>query len=391
MIKFISNALVLIIIFQTFNDNLFVEYLGPNSLKISITVFALFFVKYFFSFKSFNPINKKILLLCVIMTLSSAVNYNQLSFPLESFTTPFIILVYFCIFSQYKDIKWLIFSILFSLVFSSIYCLIREDFISEWTYRKTGGTGDPNEFSVGVLFGLGLMWGLYLKYKQYFLVLLLLSLFFISSLLAAGSKSAFFTLMILILILIFFIMKKASFFKKFKLVFSISLVFSILSYTFYYFNEEVFSLFLQRFESSKTANLRFDSWSRGFNLFKDNWFFGIGTNNYDSIMKYTFTDMDEGSTAAHNMYLQVLYELGILGFIPFIFIVKDLLSNIISNNRNYIILLVCTSFLIMGLTLSLAFEKYVWLIIALSFNNHFINFFLKKSFKYENNTIYSKP
>ena len=391
MIKFISNALVLIIVFQTFNDNLFVEYLGPNSLKISITIFALFYFKYFFSFKSFTPINRKILLLCVIMTLCSAINYNQLSFPLESFTTPFIILVYFCIFSQYKDIKWLIFCIFFSLVFSSIYCLIREDLIGEWTFRKTGGTGDPNEFSVGVLFGLGLMCGLYLKYKKYLLVVLLLSLLFLSTLIAAGSKSAFFTLMILILILIFYIVKKASFFKKFKLLFSISLVFSIISYTFYYLNVEVFSLFLQRFESSRTADLRYDNWSRGFNLFKDNWLFGLGTNNYSSIMQNTYTGTDEGADAAHNMYLQVLYELGILGFFPFIFIVKDLLNNIFFNNRNYIILLICTSFLFMGLSLSLSFEKYVWLIIALSFNNHFINFFLQKSFKYENNTIYSKP
>jgi O-antigen ligase len=53
-------------------------------------------------------------------------------------------------------------------------------------------------------------------------------------------------------------------------------------------------------------------------------------------MVSTFIDMNEGSTAAHNMYLKVLCELGILGFIPFIFI-KDILNNIISNNRNYII------------------------------------------------------
>jgi O-antigen ligase len=391
MIKFISNILVLIVVFQTFNDNLFVEYLGPNSLKISILVFALFFIKYIFFFKSSSPINLKILLLCVIMTLSSAVNYNQLFFPLESFTTPFIILVYFCFFSQYKDVKWLIFSILFSLVFSSIYCLIREDFISEWGFRKTGGTGDPNEFSVGILFGFGLVWGLYLKYKKYFLVVILLNLFFLTSLLAAGSKSAFFTLIIFIFILIFYIMEKSSFLRKIKLVFSISLVSSILCYTFYYLNEEVFSLFLQRFESSSTADLRFDNWSRGFNLFKDNWFFGVGTNNYGSIMNYTFTDMAEGSTAAHNMYLQAIYELGVLGFFVFIFILKDLIKNIIFNKRNYITLLICASFLIMGFSLSLSYEKYVWLIIALSFNNHFINFFLKKSFKYENNTIYSKP
>lgn len=390
MIKFISKAFVLIVVFQTFNDNLFVEYLGLNSLKISILVFALFFIKYFISFKASDSISVKILLLCVIMTLCSAVNYNQLLFPFQSFITPFILLIYFIIFTQYKDVKWLIFTILFSLVFSSIYCFIREDFISEYSFRKTGGTGDPNEFSVGILFGLGLVWGLYLKYKKYLSVVILLNLFFLTSLVVAGSKSAFLTLIIFFFILIFYIMEKSSFFRKIKLIFRISLVFSIISYSFYYLNEELLSLFLQRFESSNTLDLRFNSWIRGFNLFKDNWFFGSGTNNHNFIMKYTFTDMQEGSTAAHNMYLKVLYELGVLGFIVYIFIMKDLIKNIIFNKRNYITLMICASFLIMGFSLSISYDKYVWLIIALSFNNHFINFF-KKPFKYENNTIYSKP
>ena len=375
MIKFISNALVLIIVFQTFNDNLFAEYFGPNSLKISITIFSLFFVKYLITLNLSIRSNRNIFLFCVITVICSAINYNQLFSPAESFTAPLIILIYFSIFTQYKDIKWLIFTIFFSLLISSFYCLIREDFISEWTFRKTGGTGDPNEFSVGVLFGLGLLWGVYLKYKKYFIGVILLNLLFLSSLLTAGSKSAFFTLLILILVLVFYIIQKSSFFKKIQLIFSISLVFSIVSYVFYDLYEDEFFLFLQRFESSRTADLRMDNWSRGFNLFMDNWLFGIGTKNYEPLMKSKYTYLADGSSATHNMYLQVLYELGVFGFIPFIVVFKDILKRIISNSRNYIILLISVSYLFMGLTLSLAFEKYVWLIIALIFNNHFINFF----------------
>jgi len=389
MIKFISNALVLIVVFQTFNDNLFVDYFGPNSLKISIAIFSLYFVKYIFTLPIFTPINRNVLLFCLAMTLCSVVNYNQLFFPVESLTTPFIILVYFSVFTQYKDIKWLIFTIFFSLLISSFYCLIREDFISELSFRKTGGTGDSNEFSVGLLFGLGLLWGLYLKNKKHLLGVLFFTLFFLSSLLAAGSKSAFIAFMMLMLMFIVYLMKNKSLVKTIKLILSISLFFSIGLYTLHYLYEDELGLFLLRFESSRTADIRIDNWSKGYNIFLDNWLFGIGTNNYQPLMQFKYKVVTEGASAAHNMYLKVLYELGVLGFIPFIFVFKDILKRIISNKRNYIIALISVSYLLMGLSLSLSFEKYVWLIIALCFNNHFINFF-KTTSKYEDSTIYSR-
>ena len=94
MIKLISRILVLIIVFQTFNDNLFTEYFGPDSLKISILVFTLFFVKYFFHFNPFIKINKNILMLCLAMIICSFVNYNNLFSTLESFLKPFVIIIF---------------------------------------------------------------------------------------------------------------------------------------------------------------------------------------------------------------------------------------------------------------------------------------------------------
>ena len=390
MIKLISRILVLIIVFQTFNDNLFSEYFGPDSLKISILVFTLFFVKYFFHFNPFIKINKNILMLCLAMIICSFVNYNNLFSTLESFLKPFVIIIFFVFFSQYKDIKWLIIVILFSLFYSSLYCLIREDFVTEWTFRKTGGTGDPNEFSTGVLFGLGLLWGIYFKYKKFFVLVLFLSLFFTTALLAAGSKSAFLTLFFLIFILIFLRAETVSFFNKIRLYAGGLLVLSILSFTFYTLNKDLFFLFIDRFDSSYTAELRLENWRKGFILFKDNWLFGLGVDNYNPTMENTFVEIDEGSTAAHNMFLKALYELGIFGFIPFILIFKKMLYMMFSKQRHYIVLLTFTPLLIMGLTLSLTFEKYLWLVIALAFNSYFIQFFENISSKHENSTVYTE-
>lgn len=390
MIKLISRILIFIIVFQTFNDNLFTEYFGPNSLKISILIFTLFSVKYFFSFNPSIPINKNILLLSVIMIICSIANYSNLFSPLDSFLKPFAVIILFVVFSQYKDIKWLIFVILFSLFYSSLYCLLREDFVTEWTFRKTGGTGDPNEFSTGVLFGLGLLWGIYFKYKKFLVLVLLLSLFSASVLLAAGSKSAFLALIFLIFSLIFLRTQTVSFFNNIRLSVVSLLALSILSFTVYSLNKDLFFLFIDRFDSSYTAELRLDNWIKGFELFKDNWLFGLGVDNYSPTMENTFIEIDEGSTAAHNMFLKALYELGIFGFIPFILIFKKILYMMFSKQRHYIILLICSPLLIMGLSLSLTFEKYLWLVIAISFNSHFIKFFRNISLKYENSTFYTE-
>lgn len=390
MIKLISKILMFIIVFQIFNDNLFAEYYGPDSLKISILIFTLFFVRYFFYFSLVIPINKNILLLCVVMTICTVVNYNHLFSPLESFLKPFVVIILFVVFSQYKDIKWLIFIILFSLFYSSLYCLVREGFVAEWTFRKTGGTADPNEFSTGVLFGLGLLWGIYFKHKKFLLLVLLLSLFFTTALLAAGSKSAFLSLIFLIFSLIFLRAETVSFFTKIRLYVGGLLILSILFLTFYSLNKDLFFLFIERFESSHTAELRLDNWRKGFQLFKDNWLFGLGVDNYNTTMRSTFIEIDEGSTAAHNMFLKALYELGVFGFIPFIIIFKKIFYMMFSKKRHYIVLLTCSSILIMGLSLSLTFEKYLWLIIALAFNSYFIQFFENISSKHENSTIYSE-
>jgi O-antigen ligase len=168
------------------------------------------------------------------------------------------------------------------------------------------------------------------------------------------------------------------------------LVLSILSFTVYSLNKDLFFLFVDRFDSSYTAELRLDNWIKGFELFKDNWLFGLGVDNYNPTMENTFIEIDEGSTAAHNMFLKALYELGIFGFIPFILIFKKILYMMFSKQRHYIILLICSPLLIMGLSLSLTFEKYLWLVIAISFNSHFIKFFRNISLKYENSTFYTE-
>lgn len=63
---------------------------------------------------------------------------------------------------------------------------------------------------------------------------------------------------------------------------------------------------------------RMKLWSRAFNLFKDNPVFGIGWGNFKLHLTDTYNAFNDGQLSnAHNNYLQLLCETGIIGFILF--------------------------------------------------------------------------
>lgn len=385
MLSFLSKILVFVIVFQTFNDTWVVEFFGENILKITIFLFTIFSLKSFFNITKV-PNYKSIIFFCMTMLISSFANFDRLGSPVQSFSTPLIVLIYYFIFSQYKEIKWLILFVVISALFSSIYCLTRDEVLTEYTFRKTGGMGDPNEFSTTILFVFGLLWAYYITTKKKLIIVILISFLFLSSLLAAGSKTASLVFVIYLFTIVYKLISKSNILQKIKYFLFISISIILVSYVFYINNGELIYLFLERFESSKTANLRIDNWNKGFVFFKNNWLFGVGTNNYSFIMDNNF-QFDEGASETHNMYLKVLFENGILGLTPFVLILINQLKHITHNKNNHVVMLIALSYLLMGFSLSLSYDKYVWLIIALSNNFNFINFFnLNKN---ENSPIYT--
>lgn len=135
-----------------------------------------------------------------------------------------------------------------------------------------------------------------------------------------------------------------------------------------YFSE-VLNLLIARFENQGSGEERIKSWIAGFNLLETNFFFGIGPTNYANIIGDNFhASIAEGSREAHNMFIKVLVESGFFGFIPFILIVYNRLKIIVFKKKEHIFTLMFICVLLMGLTLSLTYEKYTWLIFALLFN-----------------------
>ncbi|MGQ8367335.1 O-antigen ligase family protein [Glaciecola sp. 1036] len=83
--------------------------------------------------------------------------------------------------------------------------------------------------------------------------------------------------------------------------------------------EDIFNRILDisnySFENSASLQIRLEYIYAGTNAFLDNWLFGLGVSNENIIPDYinSWSNAPE-KTTAHNIYLQTLMELGILGF-----------------------------------------------------------------------------
>lgn len=107
--------------------------------------------------------------------------------------------------------------------------------------------------------------------------------------------------------------------------FIIFLVFGISIYLLAYFAPaEYFSRLSVVFdiEGSDRFSHRLDIWQAGWNMFLSRPFLGVGTGNFH-LFSPIFSDilLEEGALVAHNIFISVLGELGIIGLIIFLFLI----------------------------------------------------------------------
>lgn len=369
--KYIRIVLIYIIIFQILNDSLVVAYFGEYALKFNFLIFILVNVKDFFSIKYSLVINRYFLLLIISFLISFLVNMDSF---IDIATPIFLIISVFAsfvIFSQQKNVKHIFFALIISALVSSFYCILREDTITQWTFRKSGGMQDPNEFSTSILVVLGLVWALFIIHKKRLILVAGLSIIFALGLLFAGSKTALFVFTILTLVFLLQLIKTYKGIDKIKTTFLVLSLFAI-SFAFigfYFF--ELIEMFLLRFESNSTGNARVDTWVAGMTIFKNNFIFGVGPSNFANTLSFTRPSLPDADLEVHNMFLKILYESGIFGFILFALFFKNIISKVIKA-KSILIILMSLPLLLMGLSLPLIFDKYTWLIIGLAANPYII-------------------
>lgn len=385
----IREGINYLFIFTCINDNFAVDHFGGASLKIVSAAFILANIQKILSYRGMSKRNFPFTCLGVLMLLSLIVNYSTYA---EGFSRAISGLVavfaIFTILSREKEPKKYMWAFVVSALFSSYLCITSTATISEYTLRKTGGTGDPNEFSTTVLIPMFFLMGQLLSPGRLLRKMVYAAAIFIYivALLYAGSKSAMIAFGMSFAIYIIYILRTRG---RLKTKIAVCLGVGVLVCAFVYLINTYYSEYLDfvvdRFSENSTAGTRFASWQVGWSLFLDKPFLGVGIDNYANMVGMVMPSLDEAARAPHNMYLQSLTETGIVGFCVFVYSLLTLLYRLWKNrDASYDMFFAYLPLLFIGGTLSLLLEKYAWVTIALMHNEHSLSSLLPETADDEN-------
>ncbi|MGE5351596.1 MAG: O-antigen ligase family protein [Acidobacteriota bacterium] len=375
----LRSAVVFIFIFSIFNDNLLVDTFGENALKGIFLLFIIANMRRLYQ----NLLNWKVLrhikpffIFLMLTYFLMLINFSGFERLFENSLLWISMLVIVIYFINY-DLNEVLYMVWVSLLISSFYSFISEP-ISQWTFRRTGGTGDPNEFAAQLLAVLPVSVYLFSVNKNpvYKIVLLSLSfLVFVYALFLAGSMSSFLVLGFLIPVVLIRYLSLS--FTKSLIVIGLGFLMFLVSLLVFQEkleNMEAVQNMLGRTQETGTAQTRMNSWKAGVNMFIDKPLLGVGMREYAEYSpRYSKTFLSSDSVAPHNMFIEVLAESGIIIFMSFVIFILDLLSryfNEIRRSDYFWIYMSLLAYVLMGFTLGITYNKFFWLSVALVMNVH---------------------
>ena len=383
MIDLLKQFALFLLVFALINDNFAVEIAGGNALKVSFAFFAVINAKDIL--RSFiQPKHISMKFFYIFFFTLTIITFIDIFLGYVSLIQAFFILIGILVVFEYvtytEIYDRLLYIIWFSMVVSAIISIF-SDPISQWTFRKTGGTGDPNEFATQLLATMGITIYLFTKNKN---ILFLSSsmVLFLYTLLYAGSKSSLLTLgaMIVFLLVTKFtdLLKKIFSFKTFLLLVILGIILSVVDIG----QMKAIKGIEQRAQSTGTAKTRFVSWNAGIRMTQDHFLTGVGIEQYENNVKKYATDyIAKGSYAPHNIFVKVLGEAGFFPFVAlilFLFVLFGSEYKRIIQNEYIWIYVSALSVVLMGFTLSITYEKYFWLFLGLLSHINYLLFLERK-------------
>lgn len=180
--------------------------------------------------------------------------------------------------------------------------------------------GDANDFGVmmNIVIPFAFLFGVFGRSIKLRLFSLLLMALFVSAIVAARTRGGLLTFAVIILGLGYFGLKASKGWQRFI---SITLVVATIA-AMAIFSPKVFkerSGTILNYKNQYTANERIENWKLGIKMFLSNPLIGVGAGNY--LIRYQdFGGSNAIWMVSHNMYIDVLSELGILGFSFFFFL-----------------------------------------------------------------------
>ena len=354
-IKSIILFLLIIIIFNdTFISSVFGLTLMRGVYGLFLIIFSLDIINNFRNLKGLVKIS--ILSFILLLIISSFIHFISIPiYPYENIYNMIIIGGILLAINKNNDIEIKRY-ILFAIILSCIYAILRQDTLTEWTFRKTGGTGDPNEFACHIILASIITWN---HIKNKFLKLSLIFLF-IFSLIVSGSVTGGLCYILMIIYKVISSFKDRFNLKSLSIFFGLNIIcYSAL------IRLDILNLYLNR-ALNNTSNFisRQNAWINGFELFRENWytfFIGGGPNYFDQRNSLLVSSNDDTALAAHSMYIEIMADTGIIGIVLILFPISFLVFKNIFNPKFDMFF----AMLFMSLALSMTYEKYFWLILAL--------------------------
>lgn len=295
--------------------------------------------------------------------------------------------IYLCIENKDKlNYKQMVFSLLFSLLYASILSFARyfsphlSTFLTPFVsyignlYRFCGLAFDPNYFGVEVMLLIACITQLYIQNKINYLFypsMLLLTAFGVLTV----SKSFFLVFMIYVILTVIACLTKVKTSQKAKnLLLAFAVIFLVALLIFGRFIHVIFERFTELSAINVSGNDsainhittgRSDLWL----LYLEDWsskdvgqiLFGLGNNQ-----PYLITN--EGQQAMHNVYIEVLYHFGIIGFcLVFGIIIYALISYIRRKEVNFFnyMPLICMLVILFSINSFISYRPYLIVIMLI--------------------------
>ncbi len=372
--KYLKDFSLFFLLFVSFNDTFSTQMTGDYIIKVALAFFVLLhiqeYIEILLSHK--NRVIKAFLLfflvISVITLLSNLIYFNDTL--VVGVIRLFAIFALFTYFSYTRELRKVLYMIWTIMIVSSIIAFF-SDPMTIYTFRRAGGTGDPNDFAAQLLVVMFITIYLFQKNRNWFFLLGSLAIF-TYTLLYAGSKSSF--IFLALMLLITFVLKfKAIMIHLFSGKGMMATVVIVAGLMIGIINSGKAVEGLQgRAQETGTFQQRLIVWRAGGEMIRDHFFMGVGFGEFPKVSgRYVKDYLAEEARPSHNIFIKIFAESGVFAFLAFLFFVITLFSTkfkeIVSSDY-YWLYLASLSVVLMGLTIPSLHHKDFWISLAILSN-----------------------
>jgi O-antigen ligase len=389
LVTYIKYFTLFLFVFVSFNDATATEFLGGSIIKLAFGLFVLTHAKELYEMLG-EPKTRVVKAFFIFIFTISLITLITYFFKQDNMYITDMIKIYFMrilsffvifVYVTYtKNFKLLLYMIWFSLVVSSIIAA-NSDPYEDWTFRRVGGTDNPNDFAAQLL---PTMFATYYLFKQNrnWIFLIGSELLFVYTLIYAGSKSSF--LVLAVLTLFIFVVRFREIMGAIATPKGLGALVLFIAISvggaWYMSNSTAVKGLEERSKSTGTMHQRFVIWEAGGDMIRENFFLGVGFAQFPKVSyKYINDYLPPEAYPSHNNFIKVFAESGVFSFLAYLFFIITLFTTKVKeiySSDHFWIYVGSLSVVLMSLTIpSLHHKDYWWTLALVSYS---IYYFYKK-------------